>query len=121
MGWAFYKLRRWRESVSASEAALQIDGTMTAVRYNLGLALLRLGETGRAREEYRQAMAQGDAAALKSAGIHDLEAALREEPNLPGGQETMNEMQRVYRKTAPRGAKTRPDFAARRRSVKVDG
>jgi tetratricopeptide (TPR) repeat protein len=106
-GWALYKLRRWPESIQASEMALEIDEKLATVRFNLGLALLRNRDLARALAEYRKAMELGDAGALNAAGIHDLECALRDEPNLPGGREILAELRRAYRSTALSSLETR--------------
>jgi|GEM_PF-2116339 len=95
-GWALFKLGRWEESVNASECALKIDDSLTAVRFNLALALLHLGNLDRAKEEYRKAREPGDAEALKNDGIDDLKLALQERPNLPGGKEILQALESVY-------------------------
>jgi tetratricopeptide (TPR) repeat protein len=95
-GWALYKLGRWDESVKASECALKIDDSLTAVRFNLALALLHLGSVDRAKEEYRKAREPGDAESLKNDGIDDLKLALQERPDLPAGKEILQELENVY-------------------------
>src|SRR5438876_3054237 len=93
-GWAHYKLRHWADSVKASECALKIDSSLASVRFNLALALLRLGEVERARREYESAMELNDLGSLKSAGIDDLTAAVNEEPQLAGAQEIIKQLER---------------------------
>src|SRR5207247_3892055 len=92
-GWALYKLRRWTESVEASECALRIDPLLGSVRFNLGVALLRLGEIEWERKEYEKGMELNDAASLKTAGINDLTAALEEEPQLIGAREMLQQLE----------------------------
>lgn len=92
-GWAYYKLGKWQESVATSTRALEIDPSLVAVRYNLGVALLRAGDLKGARETYSKAMASGDAGLLQGVGIVDLSDALAEDPTLSGGQELLRELQ----------------------------
>jgi tetratricopeptide (TPR) repeat protein len=89
IGWANYKLNNWRESVRASEAALKHDDSSAQTRFNLGLALLRMGDVERARKEYERASSQADENVLKSDGIKDLTEALAEEPTLCGAEKIL--------------------------------
>jgi tetratricopeptide (TPR) repeat protein len=102
--WALYKLRRWDESVAASECALKIDPSLSPARFNLGLALLRLGQTERAKQEYQNAVEHADAASLKVDAIDDLVAAIREQPDLPGASEILQELESRYQAAATQRA-----------------
>lgn len=99
-GWALYKLGRWKESVEASKCALNVDPTLSPVRFNLGLALLRLGEPDHAREEYRKSLETADAASLKLDAIDDLNDAIRAQPDLPGAAEILQELEAKYHQSA---------------------
>jgi tetratricopeptide (TPR) repeat protein len=94
-GWALYKLGRWAESVQASECALKIDESFAVIRFNLGLALLRLGEVDRAKQEYQKATLS-DLPGL-TMGIEDLAAALRDNPRLLAAPEILQQLQDKYR------------------------
>jgi tetratricopeptide (TPR) repeat protein len=89
IGWANYKLNNWRESIRASEVALKHDDSSVQARFNLGLALLRMGEVERAQKEYERASSQADEKALKSDGVKDLTDALAEDPTLHGAEEIL--------------------------------
>jgi tetratricopeptide (TPR) repeat protein len=100
LGWAHYKLGEWQESTQASRKALEIDPEVLAVRFNLGLALLRAGEVEEARSEYQRALeAANDAWDLKSLGIIDLTTALSEdrEASVSGGREILDLLEAKYR------------------------
>src|SRR5262249_13204252 len=58
-------------------------------RFNLALALLRIGDVERAQKEYESASSQADENALKSDGINGLSSALVEDPMLPGAEEIL--------------------------------
>jgi tetratricopeptide (TPR) repeat protein len=95
-GWALYQLGRWEESVKASECVLNLDPLLFPVRFNLGLALLRLGQTARARVEYQKALEGADGVSLKLDGIDDLAAALKEDPSIVFGPEILKELETRY-------------------------
>jgi tetratricopeptide (TPR) repeat protein len=95
-GWALYKLGRWAESAQASECALGIDDSLAPVRFNLGLALLRLGKPERAKDEYEKALDATDLSSLKTHGIDDLTAALKEDPGLGGAREILQQLENKY-------------------------
>jgi tetratricopeptide (TPR) repeat protein len=88
IGWAHYKLNNWHESIHASEEALRLNDSEIHARYNLGLALLRIGEVERAQKEYEHALRQSDVP--KSDAVEDLRAALAEEPTLRGAKEILD-------------------------------
>jgi tetratricopeptide (TPR) repeat protein len=93
LGWANYKLGRWREAIQASEKSIELKADAAVPRFNLGLALLRQGDIERSTKEYRAAAALGDTAALTKDGIGDLTAVLQEKPDLPGGASILAELQ----------------------------
>jgi Flp pilus assembly protein TadD len=90
LGWAHYALGDWAESISASRQALTQNGSLTPVRFNLGLALLRSGESEQALAEYRRAAEKADDVwELRHHGIDDLEATRNVEADLPGREEIL--------------------------------
>ena len=95
-GWAYYVLRRWRESADASAKAVELKGELAPPRFNLGLALMRCGETERAKREYLAAAELGDIGSLKTDGINDLEAALADDPALEGASEILEVLKGRY-------------------------
>jgi tetratricopeptide (TPR) repeat protein len=95
--WALYKLKRWEESIEASKCALEVDPELTPVRFNLGLALLRLGRPDLAKREYEKALEKADGGALKADAIDDLAAALKEEPDLPFAKQLLETLEDRYR------------------------
>ncbi|MEA2579547.1 MAG: Tetratricopeptide repeat [Actinomycetota bacterium] len=57
-GWCLYKLNDYGRAVEVLHTAVAKDGTLVAIRFDLGLALLAKGEVGRAVAEYGAAIAQ---------------------------------------------------------------
>lgn len=98
LGWALYKTGDWRRSAQMSREALNNDPHQLPVKFNLGLALLRAGESEEAFREYREAAdAVEDALDLRIYGIDDLKAALDEDPDLSGGAEILELLERRYK------------------------
>ena len=54
VGWCQLRLGLYRESVETLRRALQLDGRWTAVRFDLALALMCVGDRGRAFLEYQR-------------------------------------------------------------------
>ncbi len=98
LGWAYYQAGELEKSVEASRKAVELDPELAPPRFNLGLALLRQGQTDAARQEYKIAVACSKPSDLKRDAIEDLEQALSAEPDLPGGQEILNLLMSEYRK-----------------------
>lgn len=97
LGWVHYVRGEWRESVSVSREALEHDSSLTPVRFNLGLALLRAGERQQALTEYRRAVEEvDDALDLRVDGLDDLKATEDLEPELPGRSEALELLQGRY-------------------------
>lgn len=97
LGWTQYRLGDWRASAKTSRKALDIDPTVVAVRFNLGLALLHARHVDDAWTEYRMAAEAVDEAwDLKVAGMEDLRDALRERPDLEGGAEILAYLEERY-------------------------
>jgi tetratricopeptide (TPR) repeat protein len=99
LGWAYYAMGAWRDSAQASRDALAIDPSLLPVRFNLALALLRDGHADEARAEYARA-AEGvdDVWDLRMHGMNDLKAALADDPDLSGGDEILELLERHYRR-----------------------
>ncbi len=97
LGWVLYLVGKWEESIRASEEALEHEPRMTAVRFNLGLALLRVGKPERALAEYsRAAQDVDDMWDLKVDGINDLRAAIDAQPELDGARAILDLLERRY-------------------------
>ena len=95
-GWSQYLLGRWKESIQASEAAIRIDDKNATLHFNLGLALLQLGEVDRARLEYDRGLAFNDAGELQRGAISDLEKALADNPDLGGARPILTFLKSEY-------------------------
>ena len=90
IGWTHYLNREWEESVAASRLGLELDPTLTPVRFNLGLALLRGGRHEEARRVYVETLAKLTSAwDLGEHGIADLEKALKEDPSIEGAADIL--------------------------------
>jgi tetratricopeptide (TPR) repeat protein len=96
LGWAYYRLRRWQDSVSASEKAVSFNESLAVPRFNLALALLRINQVERARQEYLRAIQTGDLTALKNDGISDVTEILTEEPDHTGAAEILAMLKTQY-------------------------
>lgn len=97
LGWTHYVLADWRKSAKASGKALDIDPSVVAVRFNLGLALLHGGHVEDAWNEYRGAAeAVDDAWDLRVTGMEDLRAAVNARPDLPEGAEILAFLEKRY-------------------------
>ena len=90
LGWAYYKLGQWEKSAEASSKALEVDPDLASPRFNLGLALLHLGKPDDAKKEYLVGIKNSKLVDLKNDAIDDLEAALKKNPQLKGGQEILD-------------------------------
>jgi len=90
MGWIYYLLGDYDASVAHSRAALELDPDATWIRCDLGLAMLQLGRIDAARQAYLEAVAAiGSAAELERLALKDLDEALADNPDLPGGEEIL--------------------------------
>lgn len=109
LGWSYYTAGQWRKSEKASRSALEVDPTLVPVRFNLGLALLRQGRADEARAEYREAADMIDEAwDLRVAGMEDLRAALKDEPDLPGGREILAFLDERYERLSTKRSGSLP-------------
>ena len=99
LGWAYYKSERWSESRAASERAIELDPSNAVLRFNLGLALLRLGDVTAARDAYRAGAGLGDDTALRHDGIGDLEDLLVSAPDTVGAREILEELKSLPQST----------------------
>jgi tetratricopeptide (TPR) repeat protein len=95
IGWCQLRLGLYRESVETLRRALQLDGRWTAVRFDLALALMCVGERGRAFLEYQRGIHQavnGGVERLRGVvrmGLDDLEECLAERPALAATREAL--------------------------------
>jgi tetratricopeptide (TPR) repeat protein len=90
LGWAYYNLGQWEKSAEASAKALEVDPALASPRFNLGLALLHIGKPDKAKKEYLVGIKNSKLVDLKADAIDDLEAALKKNPQLKGGQEILD-------------------------------
>jgi tetratricopeptide (TPR) repeat protein len=95
VGWCQLRLGLYRESVETLRRALQLDGRWTAVRFDLALALMCVGDRGRAFLEYQRGIHQavnGGVERLRGVvrmGLDDLEECLVERPALAATREAI--------------------------------
>lgn len=95
VGWCQLRLGRYGEAVETLRRALELDGRWTAVRFDLALALLCVGERARALLEYQRGVHQainGGVDRLRGVvrmGLDDLEECLSERPALAATREAI--------------------------------
>jgi tetratricopeptide (TPR) repeat protein len=95
IGWCQLRLGDYREAVITLRKALELDGRWTAVRFDLALALMCVGDRGRAFLEYQRGIHQavnGGVERLRGVvrmGLDDLEECLLERPALAGTREAI--------------------------------
>ena len=97
LGWAYYRLGDWDRSLQASTESMKLNPDQATVRFNRALALLQLGRSAEAREEYLYGIDRvTQASELKSDAINDLSDALKRNPNLAGGEEMLAMLKEKY-------------------------
>jgi len=95
VGWCQLRLGEYIAAVETLRRALELDGRWTAVRFDLALALMCVGERGRAFLEYQRGVHQavnGGVERLRGVvrmGLDDLEECLIERPALAGTREAI--------------------------------
>jgi tetratricopeptide (TPR) repeat protein len=95
IGWCQLRLGDYQEAVTTLRKALELDGRWTAVRFDLALALMCVGDRGRAFLEYQRGIHQavnGGVERLRGVvrmGLDDLEECLSERPALAGTREAI--------------------------------
>jgi tetratricopeptide (TPR) repeat protein len=95
IGWCQMRLGDYQEAVVTLRKALELDGRWTAVRFDLALALMCVGDRGRAFLEYQRGIHQavnGGVERLRGVvrmGLDDLEECLSERPALAGTREAI--------------------------------
>jgi len=97
LGWAYYQNGDLTKSAEASRKAVDLTPEAAPPRFNLGLALLLLGEVDEARQQYQMAVKRSRRSNIKGDGIDDLQAVLRKRPDLEGGQEILNMLLAEYK------------------------
>jgi tetratricopeptide (TPR) repeat protein len=124
LGWIYYRLGRWQESIQASAEAVKLAPNVNPARFNLALATLRSGNVTGAKEEYQRTLDQiKDVSELKNHGIRDLEEALKADPNLNGGKEILGMLYQKEQGMLPRidGTRTvRPETSETPRRVESE-
>ena len=97
LGWLYYRSGRLEESITMSRQALEIDATVFWIRFNLALTLLVSGQREAAESEYRTGLTYVSLANdLKLHAIIDLEDALRQNPEVPGGRDVLQMLKDKY-------------------------
>jgi Flp pilus assembly protein TadD len=95
VGWCQLRLGEYDRAVVTLRRALELDGRWTAVRFDLALALMCVGERGRAFLEYQRGIHQavnGGVERLRGVvrmGLDDLEECLSERPALAATREAI--------------------------------
>jgi tetratricopeptide (TPR) repeat protein len=95
VGWCQLRLGQHAAAVQTLRRALELDGRWTAVRFDLALALLCLGDRARAFLEYQRGVHQainGGVERLRGVvrmGLDDLEESLAERPALASTREAV--------------------------------
>jgi tetratricopeptide (TPR) repeat protein len=95
IGWCQLRLGEYREAVETLRKALELDGRWTAVRFDLALALMCVGDRRRAFLEYQRGIHQavnGGVERLRGVvrmGLDDLEECLAERPALAATREAI--------------------------------
>jgi len=95
IGWCQMRLGDYQDAVATLRNALELDGRWTAVRFDLALALMCVGDRGRAFLEYQRGIHQavnGGVERLRGVvrmGLDDLEECLSERPALAGTREAI--------------------------------
>ena len=95
VGWCQLRLGEYSTAVETLRRALELDGRWTAVRFDLALALMCVGDRGRAFLEYQRGIHQavnGGVERLRGVvrmGLDDLEECLIERPALAGTREAI--------------------------------
>jgi tetratricopeptide (TPR) repeat protein len=82
LGWAQYNAGKYDDAIQSSRKALQLDGTQTYVRFNLGLIYAVRDQWSDSQKEYAAAIA-GAAEPDIRAGIGDVRDALEKRPDTP--------------------------------------
>jgi len=116
IGWAEYLRGNWKESAEASAQALENEPELLPVRFNRALALLRGGDSQGAEREYARTLEGSvDVSALRTHGIADLRKALKEDPQIAGGEALLHHMEerdrQLEREILERAAATRSEQA----------
>ena len=106
LGRSYYMLGDFAASLQASTEALKLNPALSSVHFNLGLALLQLGRTTEARQQYKEGIVRlAQVSDLKAHGIDDLRDALNKNPELPGAREILAELEQRYAILASKVAK----------------
>ncbi len=97
LGWSYFRLEQWGNSIQASRNALGVDPNLFQARFNLALALLHEGLQEEASEQYqRGAQDASSPVDLKYWAMDDLEEALEKRRDLPGGKEILRMLHARY-------------------------
>jgi tetratricopeptide (TPR) repeat protein len=95
IGWCQLRLGEYDDAVRTLRRALELDGRWTAVRFDLALALMFVGDRSRAFLEYQRGIHQAVNAGVERLrgvvrmGLDDLEECLAERPALASTREAI--------------------------------
>ena len=110
IGWCQLRLGEYEQAVTTLRTALELDGRWTAVRFDLALALMCVGDRGRAFLEYQRdhQAVNGGVERLRGVvrmGLDDLEECLRTaRPRGDPGSDLARDLLRSTLRTASRTA-----------------
>lgn len=98
LGWGFYQLGDYDKSLHYSRRAVELEPDALYARCNVGLALLRLGRPDEAKKEYERAIQIAerttDASEFHYHAVQDVEEAMKNAPDLPGGRVVLQSLRR---------------------------
>ena len=113
LGWDYYRMGEWENSVRMSTEALQYDPKIAAVYFNIGLALLHLGRDSEALKRYEDGIQNlSQVIDLKYYAIDDLKTALQQNPDLPGGANILAMLEKKYAAAAENVTRSAPSPSA---------
>jgi tetratricopeptide (TPR) repeat protein len=93
LGWAYFRQQKYAQAVELNERAIEIKPNRTEPRFTLAACLLALGQTEQALAENRQAIAINLSPMRARNAIDDLEWLREVQPDTPGLDQMMQEIQ----------------------------
>ena len=93
MGWLNFLQQEYAEAIKFNERAIATDPERAEPRFNLAACLLALGQTDRALAANRQAIAVNVSPLRASEAIKDLQRLKQVQPDTPGLDQMIQEIQ----------------------------